>query len=202
MNLIEVGQTILKQVQQASGTAPAEVFLVNSESRSSDWSEGAPENRVVAQNQGLGLRIIRDGRLGFAYANRWDKDAVDFLIRQALASSESTTPDAYLDVAEPTAVPSQKELEIVDDTLRTPWEPRVQFLETLDQEIKQREPRITKVLRGSYREGRAQAAVVNSKGIAAAHEGTSASFSLACVAVEKGETQIGYAFQGVRYHAD
>jgi PmbA protein len=38
--------------------------------------------------------------------------------------------------------------------------------------------------------------------VAAGYEGTSASFSLACVAVEGKETQIGYGFQAVRHHED
>ena len=203
MNLLEVGQTVLSQVQKGTGKAQAEVFLVDSESRSSDWSENAPENRVSARSRGLGLRLIREGRLGFGYTNRWDTEAVGNLIRQALASSDSTTPDPLQDMLEPVPPASAKGLDLVDKTLaETPWEDRVKFLESLDGQVKKREPRISKLLRGSYREGRAQVAVVNSKGVAAVQEGTSAGFSLACVAVENGETQIGYGFQGVRHHAD
>ncbi len=203
MNLIETGHQVLAQIQRATATAQAEVFLLESESRSSDWSEKLPENRVVAQTRGLGLRLIREGRLGFGYSNRWDKEAMETLVRQALASSESTSPDAMLGLPETTAVSADTRLDLVDQTLaQTPWEGRAEFLKTLEQDLKKREPRIAKMLRGSYREGRAQVAVVNSKGFAGSYEGTSASFSLAAVAVENNETQIGYAFQGVRHHAD
>jgi PmbA protein len=202
MNLLDVGKTVLDQAKRAAGEAHAEVFLVHSESRASEWSEGIPENRVVAQSRGLGLRLIRGGRLGFGYTNRWDQEAMDQLIRQAIASSDSTTPDPLLDVPEPETIGGEK-LDLVDETLtQTPWESRTRFLETLDAEVKKREPRITKVLRGSYREGRAQVAIVNSRGVAVSQEGTSAGFSLACVAVEGAETQIGYGFQGARHHAD
>jgi PmbA protein len=202
-DLLSVGKAVLGQVQRAAGAAPAEVFLLESESRSSDWSEQKPENRVAAQSRGLGLRLIREGCLGFGYTNRWDPDAVDRLVRQAIASSQSTAPDPLLDVPNPVALTSGKELDLVDPTLTdTPWEPRTRFLEGLEGEVKKREMRISKVLRGSYREGRAQIAVVNSRGVAAVSEGTSASFSLACVVAEGGETQIGYAFQGVRHHQD
>src|SRR6185436_10055593 len=44
--------------------------------------------------------------------------------------------------------------------------------------------------------------VLNTKGVAAMQEGTHASVSLACVAVENGETQIGYGFQGARHYED
>src|SRR5437870_343035 len=103
MDFLAVGQGVLSQVQRTAGQTQAEVFLLASESRSSDWSESRPENRVVAQSRGLGLRLIREGRLGFSFTNHWDKDSVDGLIRQALAASESTTPDPLLDMPAPTA---------------------------------------------------------------------------------------------------
>jgi PmbA protein len=203
MALLDVGRQVLEHVQKTAGQTPAEVFLMSSESRVSEWSEEKPENRVVAQSRGLGLRLIRDGRLGFSFTNRWDNDAVDGLIRQALAASDSTTPDPLLDLPEPVTVASSNGLDLVDSRLQdTPWEPRTTFLETLDGQVKKREARISKVLRGSYREGQAEVAVVNSRGIAASYSGTSAVFSLACVAVENNETQIGYGFQAVRHHAD
>ncbi|HKB89999.1 MAG TPA: DNA gyrase modulator, partial [Opitutaceae bacterium] len=183
MDLIDIGQTVLGQVQRTAGPAQAEVFLLDSESRVSDWSENKPENRVVAQSRGLGLRLIRDNRLGFSFTNHWDKDTVENVIRQAVAASESTTPDPLLELPEPVEKLASNGLDLIDKTLTdTSWEPRTKFLESLDGIVRKREPRISKVLRGSYREGRAQVAVVNSKGVAAAYEGTSAAFSLACVA--------------------
>src|SRR5690348_17113811 len=124
-DLLTVGQTVLSQVQRSVGAAPADVFLLESESRSSDWSERHPENRVAAQAKGLGLRIIREGCLGFGYTNRWDAEAVDLLVRQAVASSQSTAPDPLLDVPAPVTLTAGQDLDLVDKTLTdTPWEPR------------------------------------------------------------------------------
>ena len=53
MDFLSIGQSVLSAVQRAAGKAQAEVFLLESESRSSDWSEGRPENRVVAQARGM-----------------------------------------------------------------------------------------------------------------------------------------------------
>ncbi|OGR90722.1 MAG: hypothetical protein A2992_08545 [Elusimicrobia bacterium RIFCSPLOWO2_01_FULL_59_12] len=203
MNLLEVGQSVLGQVQRAARSAQAEIFLLGSESRSCEWSGTSPENKIIAQSQGLGLRLIREGRLGFGYANRWDKDALELLVRRAVAASDSTVSDPLLELPEPVSGPSTNGLDLVDETLaQTPWEARARFLETLETDLKKRSPRITQLLRGSYHEGRAQVAVLNSRGFAGTYEGTRAGFSLAAVAVEAGETQIGYAFQGVRHHAD
>src|ERR1019366_334007 len=82
------------------------------------------------------------------------------------------------------------------------FEERAHFLASVETDIKKRDKRFTKVLRASYREGRHESAVVSSRGVSAQARGTYASFSLACVAVEGGETQVGYGFQAVRHYAD
>jgi PmbA protein len=203
MNLLDIGQTVLDRVRRDSPGTQAEVFLLESESRSSDWSEKNPENRVVAHTRGLGLRLIREGRLGFGFTNSWDEESIESLVRQAAASSDSTSPDPLLELPGPVPLSDSKSLDLVDKTFSdTPWEPRTNFLSLLEADVKKRQPRITKLLRGSYREGHSHVAVMNSKGVTASQEGTHASVSLACVAVENGETQIGYGFQSARHYSD
>src|SRR5207302_6165597 len=74
--------------------------------------------------------------------------------------------------------------------------------ESLQADLKRRDPRIASLLRGSYREGKAEVGIFNTAGISAVHSSTVTSFSLACVAAVQGETQIGYAYHGSRHYAD
>src|SRR5437773_10979459 len=99
MNLLEIGQNVLGQVKSIAGPVQAEVFLMDSESRVREWAEKSPENLVIAQGRGLGLRLIRDGCLGFGYTNRWAKAAVEALMQLATAASASTAPDPLADEA-------------------------------------------------------------------------------------------------------
>ena len=39
--------------------------------------EGEVEHFTSAQSEGIGIRVVRDGRIGFAYAGTLDRDAVD-----------------------------------------------------------------------------------------------------------------------------
>jgi PmbA protein len=195
------GPQILDLVRRGQPKAQAEVFLVESDSKTHEWSEGKPENQVAARVHGAGLRIINEQRLGFSHSNRLEGDALLGLVDRASASSQSTTPDEALGLPDPvTSAPAS--LDLVDSTLQTDWAPRWGFLKDLEERVKAKDKRFTKVLRASYSESRSKASVLNTRGVTAHYEGTSVSFSLACVAVENGETQIGYGFQAARHAKD
>lgn len=203
MSLLETGTRILDMAVRKLPKAQVEAFLLESENWSDEWSEGMSENRVLAKAQGLGLRVIQDGRLGFGYTNRLDQAAVEELIGQASAAARNTAPDPLLEIPAPGAKESAVNLALVDPVLDGPMnESRSAFLSTVQDEVLARDKRFTKVLRASYREGKMRSAIVNSRGVAVAQEGTHASFSIACVALQDGETQIGYSFQAKRHYHD
>jgi PmbA protein len=210
MTLSTLGRQVLDAVQkrlpagrQGSSGVQAEAYAVTSESRTQEWSEGQPENLAISKSQGLGLRVINRGRLGFSSTNRSDIEALSGLADSAVTSAELTAADPFLELSKPCAAVSEKELELTDPSLaKGSFEERSAFLSGMEAEVKKRDKRLTKVLRASYREGRYESALMNSLGISAQSAGTSVSFSLACVAVQGSETQMGYGFQSFRHYAD
>ena len=203
MSLLTVGEQVLEATQKRASTVSAEAYLVSTESRALDWSEGRPENLAAARSQGLGLRVIDEGRLGFSSTNRTDAEGLAWVGDAALAASQLTKADPSLDLPKPVQGGAPPALELVDLTLANgSFEERSGFLASIEAEVKKRDKRLSKVLRASYREGRYETAVVSSAGISAESSGTSVSFSLACVAVQGAETQVGYGFQAVRHYQD
>ena len=203
MILLDQGRELIRQSQKKVPAAQSEAFLVESEKRACEWSEGHLEHTTIAQSQGLGFRLIHEGRLGFSHTNRRELAEWNVVVDRALAASRSTAVDPFLDLPGPAAPSSEKTLDLWDKTLDiAAWPARTQFLESLEAEVKKRDPRIAKVLQGSYSESLSSFAVVNSKGVEAVSTGTQVSVSIACVAVEGAETQLGYAFQAARHYAD
>ncbi len=203
MNLLTLGSQVMAAVQKRLPSAQSEVFLVSSDSRVEEWSEGQPENLAISKGQGIGLRVINSGKLGFSSSNSSDAKAIDDLAESAVASARETAVDPFLELPKPVALESEDELELVDPVLTGGgFEERASFLESIEKEIKKRDKRLTKVLRASYREGRYESAVINNLGLSASTTGTTASLSLACVALEGHETQVGYGFQAVRHFSD
>ncbi len=203
MTLLNTGTQLLDSVRKLSPSCQSDVFSVSSESRSQEWSEGLPENTSVSKTQGSGLRVIDQGRLGFASTNRMDAEGLSWLASSAVTASRVTAPDANIELPKPSPAQSEKGLELVDESLsKGSFEERSAFLSTIEADVLKRDKRLTKVLRASYREGRYTSAVQSTTGVSAESAGTSVSFSLACVAVQGAETQVGYGFQAVRHYSD
>ena len=57
--------------------------------------QGEVEHFVSAQSEGIGVRIIRDGRTGFAYAGTLDPDAVDEVAAEARDNVSFGTVDEW-----------------------------------------------------------------------------------------------------------
>ncbi len=66
--------------------------------------EGEVEHFVSAQSEGIGIRVIKDGRTGFAYAGTLDADAIAEVLADARDNVAFGTPDEYAGLAEPDGV--------------------------------------------------------------------------------------------------
>jgi PmbA protein len=66
--------------------------------------EGEVEHFVAAQTEGVGIRVIREGRTGFAYAGVLDEAAVAEVLAEARDNVQFGTPDEWAGLAEPDGV--------------------------------------------------------------------------------------------------
>ena len=66
--------------------------------------EGEVEHFVSAQSEGIGIRVIKDGRTGFAYAGTLDADAITEVLAEARDNVQFGTVDEWAGLAEPDGV--------------------------------------------------------------------------------------------------
>ena len=66
--------------------------------------EGEVEHFVSAQSEGIGIRVIKAGRTGFAYAGTLDESAIASVLAQARDNVAFGTPDEWAGLAEPDGV--------------------------------------------------------------------------------------------------
>ena len=66
--------------------------------------QGQVEHFVAAQTEGVGIRVIREGRTGFAYAGVLDETAVAEVLAEARDNVQFGTPDEWAGLAEPDGV--------------------------------------------------------------------------------------------------
>ena len=65
---------------------------------------GMVESLTVAESRGVGVRVIVDGREGFAHAGTFDADVVDELVAVARDNAAFAEPDDRVGLAEPDGV--------------------------------------------------------------------------------------------------
>ena len=63
--------------------------------------EGDVEHFVSAQSEGIGIRVIRDGRTGFAYSASLDEGSVAEVLADARDNVQFGTADEWAGLAEP-----------------------------------------------------------------------------------------------------
>ena len=65
-----------------------------------------------AQAEGVGIRVISEGRTGFAYAGTLDEDAVAEVLAEARDNVEFGTVDEYAGLAEPDGVAGDRTIAL------------------------------------------------------------------------------------------
>ena len=91
-------------VAMAETGEQVEAFVSRDSETSIRIYEGEVEHFVSAQSAGIGIRVIRDGRTGFAYAGTLDDDVVAEALAEARDNVAFGTPDEWAALAEPDGV--------------------------------------------------------------------------------------------------
>ena len=95
--------------------------------------EGEVEHFVSAQSEGIGIRVIRDGRTGFAYAGTLDPAAVDEVLAEARDNVAFGTVDEWAGLAEPDGVAAHRRSRCGTTTLAAfPTERKIELAKELE----------------------------------------------------------------------
>ena len=92
-------------VAQARPGEQVEAFVARGGDTSVRVYQGEVEHFVSARSEGIGIRVIRNGRTGFAYAGTLDEQAVGDVLAEARDNVEFGTVDEWAGLAEPDGVP-------------------------------------------------------------------------------------------------
>jgi PmbA protein len=155
--------------------------------------EGTVEHFVSAQSEGVGIRVIKDGRTGFAYAGTLDTIAVAEVLAEARDNVQFGTSDEFAGLAEPdgvTPVPQKFWDDELEHYLTTG---KISITKELEQLTLGMDSRI-RVEESNYDDGWSETAVATTTGIRESGRGNSCYVSVATLADEGDETQTGYGF--------
>lgn len=174
------------------GAEQAEVFLSSGKELVVEIRDGQVETLKLAQERGLGLRVIIGGRVGFAYTSDLTRPVVEDLAGQAVSNAASTAPDPYNLL--PAPVPGYPALDLYDQAIRRATvEEKIEMARTLERAAREYDRRVRAIETATYHDGEVEVSLVNSLGIEASYRGAYCGLYISLVAEENGEAQTGFA---------
>lgn len=177
----------------------AEAYINGGESLSIEVRDQEVEALTTARDQGLGLRVIADRRVGFAYTTDFSPPALDLCVEQALANARLATPDEHNCL--PDRYPAYPELDLFDPEITaTPVEKKIELVREIERQARACDPRVQITESCAYNDSRYVVVLANSQGIATAYHAANCGASTFVVAVENEESQTGFGLAcGLQY---
>ncbi|RLI06724.1 hypothetical protein DRO22_00225 [Candidatus Bathyarchaeota archaeon] len=187
IGLIEAAEYAVKECERL-GADEAEGFTQKQRTVEIVLERGEIQNERTKTQQGIGIRVIKDKKLGFAFASTLNQQVVQETCRDAfkLAGVSPENPD-WVSLPPPRKIPPVPE-GLYDDELAslTPDEVLGMVIGGYEA-VKGVDPRVS-IDDGKLSIFSTEVAISNSHRISLEGKGTAASFFLVCVAKEGGET--------------
>ncbi len=174
-----------------------EAYAVRTHETDIEVFSGHVESLSIAGIEGVGVRVIADGRQGFAWAGSLDESVVRDTVADARDNAAFAEPDAWNGLAGPADVATAPAVEFDlwrDSLASVTTDRKIEFVLELDERLRTADPRLRGVESASYGDGAIESALANSLGVDAQVRRTIASASASAMAGDGDETQTGYGF--------
>ncbi|HYJ59991.1 MAG TPA: TldD/PmbA family protein [Actinomycetota bacterium] len=169
------------------------------ESRRTEVSalRGEVEGMQFAESRGVGVRVIADGRSGYAWAADPAEDEVRDAVGRARENAALAEPDEFNGLPEAEPFTPMPEL-FREASAAIATDEKVRRALALEAFTVSRDPRVTKVDLAQIGDAAGRAAIVSTEGVDAEYARTDAWVVAVTLAVEGDETQTGFSFQVAR----
>jgi len=184
-------------VEQAQPGEQIEAFVSRGGETEVRVYEGDVEHFVSAQAEGVGIRVIRDGRTGFAYAGTLDEAAVREVLAEARDNLEFGTVDEWAGLAEPDGVEPTEQPLWSDALAEFETDRKIDIAKELEKLTSGQDPRV-RVDDANYADAWGEAAVASTAGVRQSGRENGCYVSVSTLADDgeddDAETQTGFGF--------
>lgn len=155
------------------------------------------ESFNYADSKGIGIRVLKDGKVGYSYTEEFSDKAFETIIEEAIDGSiyvENINPvvfDNYPDISETVKIYSP-ELDNI------PVEKKIEVAKKLEQTALTKDNRVFNVPSASYSDGTAYVRIANSKGLDKEYKKNYCMAMVMVLAAEGNEKKSGYWYYAGR----
>ncbi len=193
--LLELAEKI---VGWANDNEQVEAYVSRGNSTSVRVYNAEIESFSSAQEEGVGIRVIVDGRQGFAYAGSLDLEVLQETLSEARDNAGFAERDEFVMLAEPDGVPFA-DIDLFNPALLdVPTEKKIDLAFELEKKLLAADARITTVPMALYGDDWGEVALASTTGIRAWQQGNDAALSTYCLAMDNGDTQTGFGYSVAR----
>ena len=171
-----------------------EVYVARGDETEIRAYAGEVESLTSATSAGIGIRVVVDHRLGFAWAGSLDESVLAETLAEARDNAAFATQDEHVQLAVPDGVAAVP-VDLWDDGLVSiPTTSKVELALALEAQARGADPRIRQVDHADYGDGSVEMALVTTTGIRAATRKTSGYLSVSVIAGDGEASQTGGGF--------
>ncbi|MBI5327499.1 MAG: TldD/PmbA family protein [Deltaproteobacteria bacterium] len=169
-----------------------EIFYSLQRGLSIEAKESKVDAFKVSSNEGVGLMVLKNKRIGFSFTSVLSKSSMNELLKNAVSASKGVESDEFLSVTS-RQKGEGKDLLLFDSSLdKTSEEDKILKAISLEQAAKGFDPRISKVRKASYGESFFESRLTNSEGVDVINKATFVCSSIMVVAEYRGDSQMGW----------
>ncbi|HEY6567721.1 MAG TPA: TldD/PmbA family protein [Actinomycetota bacterium] len=197
----DLGDLVRAAVEASHGDEAVEAYAEESRQTEASALRGEVEGLEFAESRGVGVRLIRDGRLGYSYAADPTVEEVRTAVERARDNAALAEPDGFNVLPAASAVPALPEL-FDEGSADVSTEAKVQMALDLEARLTTSDPRVTKIDLAQVGDAVSRVAIASTTGVDAEYARTDAWCVAVALAVEGDETQTGFSYRIARALAD
>lgn len=187
-SLVALAQSVVERAERGE---QLEVYVSTGVETDVRAYDGAVESLSQAASAGVGVRVVVDGRQGFASAGSLDPGVVADALSEARDNARFATPDEHAGLAVPDTVPAAP-LDLWDDSVPAgSVDEKVRLALELERVVRGADPRVRQVSSADYGDLAMEMAVASSTGVVATARRTLCSLAVSAVAGDGADSHTG-----------
>lgn len=168
MNYLELARSVVEQAGQQG--VEAEAFVNVGQESQILVDRGQVEKLSQAGRKGIGVRVLREGKMGYSYTSDFTQASLTRTIEAAIALAEVADGDEYRTLPAPQPLPDD-DLEIYDPAIvALASEEKVAMAKRIEQAALGYDPRVVLTNRCTFLSMTGTVAIANSKGVAGSYD--------------------------------
>ncbi len=189
----DLGELVHAAVGVADGDEQVEAYAEEGRQTEVSALRGEVEGMTFSESRGLGVRVIRDGRLGYAWAADPSLDEAEEAVWRARDNAALAEPDEHNGLPNAEAIAPMPEI-FREDSANVSADDKVRMALDLERYTISRDPRVDKVDLAQVGDTVSRVAIASTTGVDVEYARTDAWALAVTLAVEGEETQTGFSY--------